>query len=174
VLRSFKAPGAPSVRVEVLEYLFTLCEVGTETVAGVGSAGELSRPVADPKLLVPLVFGDDRRTSGSGKMINNKKYELANQPTNANIGSHSGFGGVLAKKHQNRSLVGRGPIRVDNPMSEFEATGGDLASTSTGGLETVPLRFVSRKSRTALTTPANFNFGLAKRSAMAPNYECIR
>jgi hypothetical protein len=152
----------------VLEYLFALCEVGSENVTGMGSNEDGVQSVADPSLLVPLIFGDDRRTSGSGKKINNKKVELTNGPfANANIGSTAGVGGVLAKKQQNRSLVGTGPMRVDGSMTAFEGAAG-------GQVDTIPLRFVSRKSRTALATPASFNFSLAKRSGQLPNYECVR
>ncbi len=182
VLRSFKAPGGPTVRVEVLRYLFSLCEVGSAPVQYLDNGVLVQDPeseemVADPRLLVPLIFGDGRHTSGSGKKINNTTRSqvpalaIDGNPT-LNPSQHgrvSGLtGGALGQKSQKRTLVGSGPMIMDG------AIGRDAAAARETSLEVVPLRFVSRKSRTSLATPTNFNFALARRSANLPNYRCAR
>jgi hypothetical protein len=54
VLRSYRFPGVPTIRNEIIQYLFELCCFSPE---GVALSNEEGRPVADSNALADLLFG---------------------------------------------------------------------------------------------------------------------
>jgi hypothetical protein len=132
---------------------------------------------ADPLLLIPLMFNDDRKTSGSGKKINN-----SNKSENVDLLVAASDGQMGSSSLENRQFrktrvsVGRGPLRPDGGL---RATGGYEVSNAgeasgISPMQAIPLRFVSRKSRTALTAPTSFDERQMKRSAQPPSSDCVR
>jgi len=75
--------------------------------------------------------------------------------------------GYVAKLNVDRSAVAWGPVQVTNAA--------DAQKERAMEMLTVPLRFVSRKSRTALVVPSNFDpIASIARSNQLPNYELVR
>jgi hypothetical protein len=71
------------------------------------------------------------------------------------------------KVEAGRAAVGRGPMPLTNAT--------DKKSEKLLDILAVPLRFVSRKSRSALAVPSNFNPAeMIGRSNCLPNYGLVR
>lgn len=127
---------------------------------------EEGRVVADASHLIELIFGE--KLSCKDQIAKTKKAlpaEPLAEPTEFNTGKT--LTGFVQKVNAGRDQVGRGPVRiVDAADSKAEKAAEILA---------VPLRFVSRKSRTALAVPSNFdpNYYIPK-SRQVPNYDLVR
>ncbi len=75
--------------------------------------------------------------------------------------------GYVDKMNVDRTAVAWGPVQVANAT--------DAQKEKAMEMLTVPLRFVSRKSRTALVVPSNFDpIASIARSNQLPNYELVR
>lgn len=75
--------------------------------------------------------------------------------------------GYVDKMNIDRTAVAWGPVQVANAT--------DAQKEKAMEMLTVPLRFVSRKSRTALVVPSNFDpIASIARSNQLPNYELVR
>ena len=143
VLRSYVAPGSTPLRQEVAQFLFTLCQTNPDS----------NPPVTNPNELASLIFG----TASSPKNGARLRRVTDNQPTSPKARKETTFS---AKVDQGRPPIARGPLKVAEDTYEINRS---------DGLVTVPLRFLSRKSRTVLTAPSNFDVNLYKRSSAAPN-----
>ena len=75
--------------------------------------------------------------------------------------------GFVSQIECDRDLVGRGPVKL--------ATAADAKKEKALDMLTVPLRFISQRSRTALSVPSNFDAvsGIAK-SNQLPGYDLVR
>ena len=54
MLRGYRFPGVPTIRNEIIQHLFNLCNITTE---GDILTNEEERPVADSNVLADLLFG---------------------------------------------------------------------------------------------------------------------
>ena len=142
VLRTYVAPGSSPLRQEVAQFLFTLCQTSPDS----------NPPVTNPNELASLIFG----TASSPKNGARLRRVTDNQPSSPKAKKETTF---YAKVDQGRPPIARGPLKIAEETYEINRP---------DGLVTVPLRFLSRKSRTALTAPSNFDVNLYKRSSTAP------
>jgi WD40 repeat protein len=187
LLNHFKAPGSGPIRSEIGEFLFELCI----------QDNSLNPPVANPYQLITLLFGKIPNTVIDG--LQRLKLEQPESPTRAGVSknrkepppvgmqptTHNGVyiygsngggnkhteisgkndvkkGSLAAQMDQGRQLVATGPFK--DPLSDsYETSRADA-------IMAVPLRFISRKSKTALVCPTNFDVSLLKRSAVLPSY----
>ena len=187
LLNNFKAPGSGPVRNEISEFLFELCI----------QDNSLDPPVANPYQLITLLFGKIPNTVVDG--LQRLKLEQPDSPTRAGVSkgrkepppvglqptTHNGVyiygssgggnkhtevtgkndikkGSLASQMDQGRKLVAAGPFK--DPLSDSYET------TRVDAIMAVPLRFISRKSKTALVCPTNFDVALLKRSAVLPSY----
>lgn len=141
----YSAPGTGRIRDEVLEFIFSLCIIDNT----------VNPPEASPYELMTLLFGKVPTSILDG-MQKMKVSSVSTIP-------------LVAKIDEGRQLVGVGPFK-DPDSNSYELNKADsLANTAA---VTVPLRFISRKSRTALTAPSNFELNHLKKSASPPNITC--
>ena len=75
--------------------------------------------------------------------------------------------GYVAQLECDRDIVGKGPVKL--------VTAADAQKDRVVEMLSVPLRFISKKSRTALSVPSNFDAvaNIAK-SNQLPGYDLIR
>lgn len=144
VLRTYVSPGNVPIRQEVAQFLFTLCQTSPDS----------NPPLTNPNELASLIFG----TASSPKNGARLRRVTDNQPASPPKARKDTT--FAAKVDQGRPSIARGPLKLAEDTYEINRS---------DGLVTVPLRFLSRKSRTALTAPSNFDVNLYKRSSTAPN-----
>ena len=74
---------------------------------------------------------------------------------------------IPSATHTGRPEVGTGPLESRNHQQLMDGH----RYTS---IDDIPLRFTTRKSRTALATPSAFNLSTIEQSARPPPYECVK
>eukprot|EP01035_Chromulina_nebulosa_P020489 gene20489-26582_t len=149
VLRSFKIPGIPSIRQEVIEYIFTLCQPINNYPSNNSYNPLTNRPnvvnsldqPADSSIFIDLVFG-----------LSNKSTSYINQ------------------LNKGRELVSTGPFPQSNPKISQVDHSNVIESTNTS----VALRFVNHKTRSALRPPASYSSEWVNKSSKLPDYELKR
>jgi hypothetical protein len=130
-----------------------------------GMLNEAGRPVADPNILTDLLFGfpttnRDRKARGLTRV---------GAETGANDADAQGrqLKGMVAKMQSGREMVGRGPVKMVSATDA--AVQRALAEIS------MPLRFVSNKSRSALVVPSHIDpVAAVNRSNSLPPYDLVR
>ncbi|KAJ1418197.1 WD40-repeat-containing domain protein [Ochromonadaceae sp. CCMP2298] len=173
VLRSFRFPGAPPLRTETIQFLFGLCAEEMQGGQGgqggrggqmQGSLNEAGRPVADPNVLTDLLFGfpttnRDRRARGLTR--------VGEAVANDNDAQGRELKGMVARMQSGRDEVGRGPVKL--------ASATDAQAQKALDQISMPLRFVSSKSRSALVVPSHIDpVAAVARSNSLPPYELVR
>ena len=142
-------------------------------------------PAANPAHLMELIFGDAARQESNKFTARARKTPMM-AAAEAAGGGYSGTGGgndgtskgFVARANQHRREVGRGPLSGDNLVGYEMRSGGGGGGGGGGGnasvslqqqrptaIDAIPLRFVSRKTCTALAAPSDFDVSLLKRSA---------
>ena len=75
--------------------------------------------------------------------------------------------GYVARMQSGREIVGSGPVKLASATDEKQQKALDTLS--------VPLRFISKKSRTVLAVPSNFDpIASIARSNQLPGYDLVR
>jgi len=160
VLRSFSFPGTSPIRPETIHFLFDLC---SHTSAG-PVLNEEGRPVADAHHFIDLIFGQHltRREE-----VQRQRHAIRLDKTDVTDAEGLPLTSFVDKMEAGRRKVGTGPVRVTNPTDAKAEKAQDILA--------VPLRFVSRKSRTALTVPSDFDPTTAiPRSDSLPSHHLVR
>ncbi len=169
------------MRTETIQYLFDICSTTDDGLI----ENEEGRVVANADHLIDLIFGRKAAiqhgigpTTGVptgtanaplGALKNNWVKEAAADVPDGVVDPVSGrvLTNFVSKVNAGRNTVGVGPVRIP------AAT--DAKKERLQELLAVPLRFVSRKSRTALAVPSNFDPNSAiPRSNSLPSYELVR
>lgn len=178
VLRSFSFPGTTPLKTETAAFLFELCSAAEE---GGQLRNEEGRPVADANYLIELIFGNKptrREEIARQQRAIRKEGNEVRVPEEAITGKP--LRSFAQKVDAGRRIVGSGPVQlpaaVDAPNLNKS---GPQASTAVVNQHlaamAVPLRFLSRKSRTALAAPSSFDAATAiARSNSLPSYELQR
>ncbi len=164
VLKSFNFPGTAPLRSETIQYLFDICS----TTESGQLVNEENRPVADAKHLLELIFGShpSRREEVVRKVRASEKEKTK---TDGDVEPFTGLPlkSFAAKLNSGRQAVGVGPVQLANATDSQKERASELLA--------VPLRFISRKSRTALAVPSNFDPNtVIPRSNQLPSHELIR
>lgn len=182
-MRSYIFPGAQPIRQETIQFLFALCATPEATV--VSEDGLIA---IDPEMLTDLIFGapksrKDQERRGIYLPKGPALAQTADDTLNDSIArleltAGGGLGdagdvhtkparGFVARVDAGRESVGTGPVVLPDPADAKQQKAMELLA--------VPMRFVSRKSRTALTVPSNFDpvVGI-KRSKQLPPYDLVR
>lgn len=126
---------------------------------------EEGRPVADASHFIELIFGQHL----SRRQEVERKKRAVPAVTEEGVTDREGLllSNYVEKVEAGRRTVGYGPVNLPNAT--------DAKAEKTADILAVPLRFVSRKSRTALTVPSNFDPNSAiPRSNSLPNHSLIR
>lgn len=167
MLRSFNFPGIAPIRQEVIQFIFNLCNVNEE---GAAFRNEEGRLVANHNVFIDLIFGipvnrKDVKARGVVKVNNN--LEETSQSIEQEFQTGLDLKGFAQKMESGREVVGTGPVRLSNATdAKVEKAMESL---------TVPLRFISRKSRTALAVPSSFDpLTMIRKSNQLPNYDLVR
>ncbi len=171
MLRSFSFPGCAPLRTETLQYIFNLCipdPVEVQAGGGRGVKKGLLLGVADvPEAadishLLELLFGSSHKPHSKPQ-------------DGVSIGLEVDQHGLIAdnfvqKVDMNRQEVGTGPIRMPHAVDKASNSGKQQPSTQLA----IPLRFVSRKARTALQVPVALDQVTIQRSNTLPGYRLQR
>jgi WD40 repeat protein len=154
VIRSFVALGGQPARPEVSVFLFELCQMNNNNYED---------PVANVLELVNLVFGtkDDKLPISMEKI---RQHPDKAMEITENIEKNQKLS-LADRIDQGRKDIGRGPIKA--PVDPY-------LNHQIAAIDEVPLRFLSRKSRTSLTAPSNFDTSLLMRSSKLPEFEIVR
>lgn len=168
VLRSFQFPGSQPLRPETAQYIFEMCSHSE----GQGiMLNEEGRPVADVNFLVDLIFGHQptRREQVERQQRRVAADKELTQPTTEHL-TGLPLKSFPDKVNAGRKVVGNIPERFASTTAGVDATTAMMQNAMS-----VPLRFLNRKSRTALAVPSNFDASVAlSRSNQPPQYDLVR
>mmetsp|Transcript_3035 Transcript_3035/g.4634 ORF Transcript_3035/g.4634 Transcript_3035/m.4634 type:complete len:1138 (-) Transcript_3035:82-3495(-) len=114
-----------------------------------GSTGVPSSTGASPDILLSLLFDKGATTVNQFGFTHEVKPALST----------------------GRETVGAGPLRVPRPSDTVK---NDNVYVTPHQIADVPMRFVTRRCKTSLAVPSNFNMRHLDRSARPPPYECVR
>jgi hypothetical protein len=196
VLRSCSFPGMTPLRTETIQYLFEICSLSD---SGGALLSEHGTQIALASQLVDLVFGssvawstaqrkeraqpqvDPRQVRGCVcddydfilliDLIINIVCVLVQQ-SQGKVDPITGrlLKNFIAKVDSGRETVARGPFNLPSATDAKRDREIDRAQQ----LLAVPLRFVSRKSRTALAAPSHFDSSLIQLSNTLPDFDLSR
>jgi WD40 repeat protein len=168
VLRSFQFPGSQPLRPETAQFIFDMCSHADGQGTMLNEAGN---PVADVNFFVDLIFGHQptRREQVErqrGRIAADKEDK---QPATEHLT------GLPLKSFPEKVNAGRKVVGVIPDRFASTTAGVDATTTMMQNSLAVPLRFLNRKSRTALATPSNFDAATAiSRSNQLPAYDLVR
>lgn len=172
VLRSFQFPGTAPLKAETAQYLFDLCS-HTEDQGVLRN--EEGRPVADANFLLGLLFGHQTTRSEEvqrkGGRAVDASFDETKKAGSLDATAEESFTGLPLKSYAAKMDAGRQAVGIIPDRYPTTTAGADAHSANLA----VPLRFLSRKSRTALAVPANFDAaGALMRSNQLPGYTLRR
>lgn len=148
VLRSFVIPGTAAPQTIIIDFLFSLC--CSETAAPIGDQ------LASASLFAERVFPTPKpQTTVAPPAEFNAMDTIRN---GAKVDRHP-----LSEEHLavRRAEVGRGPLKNKDTCLPL-------------AISDLPLKFVSRKSRTSLLASSTIDAVSLNRSSQLPPYTCIR
>jgi len=162
VLKSFKLPGTPMIRIETAQFLFQLCcidENGNEYVSE-----ENRKLLLIPHLFIDLIFGFPKTDQEKKIRGITEITKVETMKVEKNEGKV--MRGFINQLNSGRDVVGTGPIKITKGIDSLTEKDKDLL--------VVPLRFVSSRSRNSMLVPSNFDVSLIKRSNAYPLYKLVR
>jgi hypothetical protein len=194
VLRNYQFPGTIPLKIETAQFLFDLCSY--DSYQQIRIINEEQRPVADINILIGLIFNRSYQQSMTSMQpptldttINNNNNNN-NNTGNANINvnnlnnalssSLGGSGTMTLSRNNNKKINHHHHFMNREAVKEMPRRLQDVSTTAGNDalqaqLTTIPLRFLSRKSRTAMAVPTKFDATTAlMKSNQLPNYQLQR
>lgn len=165
-LRGFRLPGSGALRAEVIYFLFHLCKRSEE------------ESCADVTIFETLVFGGAKgepASTGAAAADNSSPCSPSRMAPAGVVGGKaedgSWFGDDESPGKDPTGLGGLSLVDTAHVGAKTVATGPYAPSTKKNKDPVeVPLRFVSRKSRTAFAVPSSFTPAAQERSSKAPGH----
>lgn len=156
MFRNLRIPGIQSIQIEVLEYIFEAC---LNPISELDDDQAIATANIETLADLVMTFGSPMDQKAVHK------------------GALGAWNPVKDEHAKNFPLTGSHGVEVQSPSRRFGRTGArqQESNQTTEMATSIPLKFISHKSKTSLVAPTGFDReSSVKFSAMKPEYECNR